>query len=60
MMMIIIIMMIMMFVDDDWCFMATFVRMVGQMGRATSEGNEAKSKMKRPSDMPTPRFEHGW
>ena len=30
------------------------------MGRATSKGNEAKSKMKHPSDMPTPRFEHGW
>ena len=29
------------------------------MGRATSKGNEAKSKMKRPSDMPTPRFAHG-
>jgi len=24
------------------------------MGRATSKGNEAKSKMKHPSDMPTP------
>jgi len=30
------------------------------MGRATSKGNAAKSKMKQPSDMPTPRFEHGW
>jgi len=30
------------------------------MGRATSKGNEAKSKMKQPSDMPMPRFEHGW
>jgi len=39
--------------DDDWCCMATFVHMVGWMGRATSEGNEAKSKMKHPSDMPT-------
>ena len=29
------------------------------MGRATSKGNEAKSKMKHPSDMPLPRFEHG-
>ena len=29
------------------------------MGRATSKGNEAKSKRKQPSDMPTPRFEHG-
>ena len=27
------------------------------MGQATSEGNEAKSKMKQPSDMATPRFE---
>jgi len=26
------------------------------MGRATSEGNEAKSKMKHPSDMLTPIF----
>ena len=26
------------------------------MGRATSNGNEAKSKMKHPSDMPKPRF----
>jgi len=25
----------------------------------TSEGNELKSKMKQPSDMPMPRFEHG-
>ena len=30
------------------------------MGRATSKGNEAKSEMKQPSDMPTMRFEHGW
>ena len=29
------------------------------MGRATSNGNEAKSTMKHPSDMLTPRFEHG-
>ena len=34
--------------------------MVGQMDRATSEVNETKSKVKQPSDMPTPRFEHGW
>jgi len=46
--------------DDDLCFTAIFVRMVDQMGRATSKGTEAKSKMKQPSDMPTPRFEHGW
>ena len=46
--------------DDDWCFTATFVHKVGYMGRATSKGNEAKSsKTKQPSDMPTPRFEHG-
>ena len=45
--------------DDDWCFMATFVHKVGQMGRTTSKGNEAKSKMKPPSDMLTPRLEHG-
>ncbi|KAK2150358.1 hypothetical protein LSH36_409g02056 [Paralvinella palmiformis] len=29
------------------------------MCRATSKGNEAKSKMKHPSDMPKPRFELG-
>ena len=43
--------------DDDWCFMATFVHMVG---RATSKGNERKLKMKHPSDMPTLRLELGW
>ena len=26
------------------------------MGRVTSKGNEANSKMKQPSDMPTPRL----
>ena len=30
------------------------------MGRVTSKANEAKSKMKRSSDMPTSRFERGW
>jgi len=30
------------------------------MDRVTSKGNEAKSKMKQLSDMPTPRFEYGW
>ena len=39
--------------DDDWCFTATFVHMIGKMGRATSKGNEAKSKMKHPSDSPS-------
>ena len=34
--------------DDDWCF------------TAISKGNQAKSKMKHPSDMPTPRFELMW
>jgi len=29
------------------------------MGRATSKGSEAKSKMKQPSDMPMPGFERG-
>jgi len=24
------------------------------------KGNEAKSKMKQPSDMPMPRFKNGW
>ena len=43
--------------DDDRCFKATFVHKVGSMGWATSKGNEAKSMMKHPSDMPTPRFE---
>jgi len=28
------------------------------MGSDTSNSNESKSKMKHPSDMPTPRFEH--
>ena len=47
--------------EDYWCFTATFVYMVGWIGRATSEGNEAKSGMKQFfSDMHTPRFEHGW
>ena len=48
------------FLGDDWYFTATFVHLVGQMGRATSKGVEAKSKTKHPSDIPTPRFEHGW
>ena len=43
--------------DGDCCFMATFVHMVGQMGQANSKSNEAKSKMKHPSDTPTLRFE---
>jgi len=34
-------------IDDDRCFMTTFVHMEGQMDRATSKSNEAKSKMKR-------------
>ena len=37
-------------------FRATFVHMVDQIGRATSKSNEAKSKMKYPTDMPTLRF----
>ena len=45
--------------DDDGCFTATFVHSVGYMGQATSKGNEAKSKMKHPSDMPTLRIEFG-
>ena len=28
------------------------------MGQATSKGNEAKLKMKQPSDIPMRRFEH--
>jgi len=39
-------------------FSATFVHMVGNMGRATYKGNEAKLKMKHSSDMPIPTFEH--
>ena len=39
--------------DDGWCFTAPFVRLVG---RAISKCNEAKSKMKQPSDMPTPKY----
>ena len=30
------------------------------MGQATSEDNEAKSKMKHPSDMPMPILKLGW
>ena len=45
---------------DDWCLTATFVQMASWMGRATSIGNEAKSKMKHPSDIPTPRFDLRW
>ena len=29
-------------------------------GPSDPKGNEGKSKMKQPSDMPTLRFEHGW
>jgi len=32
--------------------MTTFLHMVGYMDRASSKGNEAKSKMKQPLDMP--------
>ena len=48
--------------DNDWCFTATFVHKVGQMGmgQAISKGNETKWKVKQPSDMPTPGFERGW
>jgi len=46
--------------DDDWSFMVNFVHTVDEMVRATYKGNEAKSKMKHPSDMPMPRFEHRW
>ena len=46
--------------DDDWCFTAMFVHVVGEMGRTTSEGNEAKSKMEHLSDIPTLRFELEW
>ena len=49
--------------DDDLCSTATFVHMVGLLGLVTSKGNEGKSEMKHPSDMPMPRFEngrHGW
>ena len=30
------------------------------ISRATSKRNEAKSQMKHASDIPVPRFEHGW
>ena len=46
--------------DDDWYLMATFVQMVGQMGWATSKGNESKLKMKHPSDMPMLRLVLRW
>ena len=42
--------------DVDLCFTGMFVHKVGKMGRTTSKCNEAKSKMKQPSDMPTPRL----
>jgi len=29
-------------------------------GLSNPEDNEVKSKMKDPSDIPTPRFKHGW
>jgi len=38
---------------DVLCFM-------GQMGQMTPKGNEVKRKMKRPSDIPMPRFELRW
>ena len=47
-------MMMMMMID------ATFVDMVDKMGQVASKGNEMKSKMKQPSDIPMPRFELGW
>ena len=43
---------------DNWYSTATFVHMVVKMIRATSKGNEAQSKMKQPSDMPTLKFNH--
>ena len=50
------------FVKTRYLFLWPFlcVHMVGKMGRATSEVNEAKLKMKHPSDMTTPRFEFEW
>jgi len=41
-------------------FTATFMHMAGYMSRVASKSNEEKSKMKHPSDMPTPRFELSW
>ena len=52
-MMMVMMMMMMMMIYDH------FVHMLGSVDRATSKGNDAKSKMKQPSDMPTLRFEHG-
>ena len=43
--------------DDDWCFTATWYT---KTGRAAYKCNEAKSEMKHPSDMPTPKFELRW
>jgi len=40
--------------------MATFVHMVGYVDWVTFKGNEAKWKMKQPSDLPTLRFELRW
>jgi len=44
-------------IDVLWPVLCTWQAKIGQ---ATSKGNEAKSKMKQPSDMPMPRFELRW
>ena len=36
-----------------------FKSLLKTLNSKNSEGNEVKSKMKHPSDIPTPRFEHG-
>jgi len=30
--------------DDDWCFTATFVHMIGYMGRETSKGKKLSQR----------------
>jgi len=41
-----------------WLFYGHFC--AHSISQATFKGNASESKMKHPSDMPTPRFEHGW
>ena len=47
-------------IGNAWRATTTFFHKIGYMTQVTSKGNEAKSKMKHPLDMPTPRFELRW
>ena len=42
--------------DDDDSNNNNRHNLICEMGRATSKGNEVKSEMKQPGDIPTPRF----